>query len=90
MDERKLTRGGGDRRSESKAPNGANGGKSASDTAELLGVSPRTVERVRTVLDHAPETVKEAVLSGSQSVNAAYTETQEHEALRHIETHMSH
>ena len=71
-----------------KAPLGAL--KSSESTAELLGVSPRTVERVRTVLDHAPETLKEAVLSGSQSVNAAYTENQEHEALRHIETEKSH
>ncbi len=55
----------------------ANSGKSANATAELLGVSRATVERVRTVLDHAPEPVREAVERGEKTVNAAYTETQE-------------
>ena len=32
-------------------------GKSSEDTASLLGISPRKVERARTVIDHAtPET----------------------------------
>ena len=78
LDERKSH--GGDRGNQhtgGKAPSGALAEKTAAATAELLGVSPRTVERVRTVLDHAPKPLKEAVLSGEKTVNAAYTETQE-------------
>jgi ParB family chromosome partitioning protein len=35
--------------------------KSARKTAELLGISPRQVERARTILDHGSEEVKQAV-----------------------------
>jgi ParB-like chromosome segregation protein Spo0J len=55
----------------------ARSGKSAEATAEILGVSPRKVEQVRTVLDHADEETKVAVLSGEKTVNAAYQETQQ-------------
>jgi len=51
-------------------------GPSSEATAELLGVSPRTVERLRTVNDHAPAEVREAMASGGMSVNAAYEATQ--------------
>jgi hypothetical protein len=36
------------------APIGANGGKSAAETADALGVSPRTIERTRAVLASEP------------------------------------
>jgi hypothetical protein len=72
LDERKKT---GPKNS--FTPSGVKLGASSETTAELLGVSPRTVERVRTVLDHAPEPLREAVERGEKTVNAAYTETQE-------------
>jgi ParB-like chromosome segregation protein Spo0J len=54
------------------------GGKSgAAHTAALLGTSQRTVERARTVLDHAAPEAKEAVLAGDKSIHAAYQETQQ-------------
>jgi len=57
-----------------EAPDGASR-KSSESTASLLGVSPRKVERVRTVMDRAPEDVKSAVKSGQMSINAAYNRT---------------
>lgn len=56
------------------APCGANG-KSAQDTAEVVGVSPRTVERARTVIDSATPEIKQAVESGDMTINAAYNAT---------------
>jgi len=41
----------------------ANLGKSAEKTAEVLGVSARKVERMRTITDHAPEEVKGGVIA---------------------------
>ena len=52
-------------------------GKSAQETAKLVGTSRAKVERVRTVLEHAEEPVKEAVKAGEMSINRAYQETQE-------------
>lgn len=51
-------------------------GRSSEATAELLGVSARKVEQLRTIEDHAPAEVKAAVASGGMSVNAAYEATQ--------------
>lgn len=51
-------------------------GKSAEQTAALLGVSRATIERARTVNDHAPEQVKQAVQSGEMSLHKAAEETQ--------------
>jgi len=51
-------------------------GKSAEQTAALLGVSRATVERARTVNDHAPEPVKQAVENGEMSLRKAAEETQ--------------
>ena len=53
----------------------ANFGKSAQETAGILGVSVRKVEQARTVLDKAPEDIKEAVKSGEITINAAYLRT---------------
>lgn len=39
-------------------------GKSSAATASTLGISQRKVEQARTVLDHAPEPVNEAVQAG--------------------------
>lgn len=84
LDRRKMERGGGDRRSAgsivSKAPTGAfdnQSAKSAEATARIIGASPRTVERTRTVLDHADDPTRQAVLDGQKSINQAYNETQE-------------
>jgi ParB family chromosome partitioning protein len=52
-------------------------GKSAQETAEVVGVSRAKVERARTVLEHAEEPVKEAVQAGEISINQAYQLTQE-------------
>ena len=35
--------------------------RSSRKTAEMLGISPRQVERARTIIDHAPEELKEAL-----------------------------
>lgn len=58
------------------APDGAKSGKSAAETAALIGISTRRVERVRTVIDHADEEAKAAVLAGEKSINQAYNQTQ--------------
>ncbi len=50
-------------------------GKSAKRTADLLGVSRATVERLRTVNEHAPSKIKDAVYSGQMSARKAYEET---------------
>ncbi|MBI5570280.1 MAG: hypothetical protein HY914_10080 [Desulfomonile tiedjei] len=50
--------------------------KSAEQTAETLGISPRKVEQTRTVLDHAPEETKQEVLAGTKTIHRAYQETQ--------------
>ena len=57
-----------------KAPNGALG-KSSRETAKLVGVSPRKVERARTVLAQADEEVKAAVKEGKMSIHRAYEAT---------------
>ena len=57
-----------------KAPNGAFG-KSAQETANLLGISPRKVERARAVMEKAPEDIKQAVNTGTMTIHAAYNRT---------------
>ena len=52
-------------------------GKSAAKTADILGISRAKVERLRTVHDHAPDQIKNAVNSGKMSVNKAYKATME-------------
>jgi protein gp37 len=42
-----------------------------------LGISPRKVEQVRAVLDHAPEPVKQQVAAGELSINRAYNQVQQ-------------
>jgi protein gp37 len=59
-----------------KAPNGAIS-KSSQETAKVVGISPRKVERTRTILEHAEEPVKKAVRAGEMSINRAYQLTQE-------------
>ena len=69
---------GGDRRSkEFKASHGALKGKSAARMAEMLGISTRTVERSRAVLASENEAIKERVLNGEMTINAAYTAIRE-------------
>ena len=50
-------------------------GKSAEQTAALLGVSRAKVERLRTVSDHASDEIKDAVKDGKLSLNKAYKAT---------------
>jgi rubrerythrin len=56
---------------ESLAQSCAKPSKSADDTAETLNVSTRKVEQIRTVLAHADDETKAAVMSGEKSINAA-------------------
>jgi ParB-like chromosome segregation protein Spo0J len=65
-------------RPEKLAQHCANYGKSSAETAALLGISPRKVEQIRTINDHAPEEIKKALDSGEKTVNKAYKETQEY------------
>jgi len=74
---------GGDHKSaeyqaKSKAPDGGIDSRSASAkaTAQTIGISPRKVERARTVLDNADPETREAVREGKKSINRAYQETQ--------------
>lgn len=79
---------GGDRRSEqakSKAPAGAFDSppqghhKSAYETAAIVGIAHRTVERVRTITDYAEKTgdtsEMEAVVKGEKTITGAYMTT---------------
>ena len=50
-------------------------GRSAKQTAMLLGTSRGTVEKIRSLLDHAPEEIKDAVRSGNLTINRAYVIT---------------
>lgn len=50
-------------------------GKSADETAKVLGIGRGKVEKARVVLDKAPEKIKEAVKSGKMSINKAYNKT---------------
>ena len=49
-----------------------NSGKTAETTANLIGISTRKVERARSVLDNAPEEIKEAIRNGDMTINSAY------------------
>lgn len=53
-------------------------GKSAEQTANLLGISTRKVEQVRTILSpETPVEIKQAVMSGEKSIDKAYNEVRE-------------
>jgi hypothetical protein len=73
---------GGDRRSEearSKPQDYGNENSrssSAKKTAELVGVSTRKVEQIRTITDHGESDIIESVKSGEISINKGYQETQ--------------
>ena len=53
----------------------ANSGKSAEETAAILGVSRAKVEQIRAVNDQATDEVKDAVKAGKLSINKAYKAT---------------
>jgi ParB family chromosome partitioning protein len=57
------------------APHGANYPRSSQETAELLGINHRKVERIRTVMDNAPDEIKRMVKTGRMTVNSAYNRT---------------
>ncbi len=57
--------------------NGVTPGKSAAHTGAILGISQVKVEKIRSLLDHAPEEIKEAVRSGNLTINRAYVITME-------------
>jgi|GEM_PF-3429462 ParB-like chromosome segregation protein Spo0J len=53
----------------------AKSGKSAAETAKVVGKSTRQVEKVRYIEKHADDETKAAVKSGEKSINKAYQET---------------
>lgn len=57
------------------ATNVAISGRTSESTAELLGISRGKVEKLRTINDHAPSNIRDAVASGSMSVDKGYKET---------------
>ncbi len=60
------------------SPVNQNKGKSAKETADLLGISTSKVERTRVVLaEDAPDEIKKDVLSGKKSINRASKEVKE-------------
>ena len=50
-------------------------GKSADRTATILGTSRSRVEKIRSILAHAPEEIKDAIKSGNLTINKAYVIT---------------
>ena len=55
-----------------------NKGKSAKETADLLGISTSKVERTRVVMaEDTPDEIKEAVLSGKKTINRGSKEARE-------------
>ncbi|MFC1834329.1 hypothetical protein ACFL2Q_06295 [Thermodesulfobacteriota bacterium] len=73
---------GGDRKSQEAKSipqhcgNGSGRSASARDMSELLNISTRKVEQIRTVLDHAEPEVVAAVRNSDMSVNKVYSATQ--------------
>jgi len=49
---------------------------SAQETAKIVGTSRDKVKKARTILDHADEDTRQAVLDGKKSIHAAAKETQ--------------
>ena len=64
-------------RPEKTATNVAISGRSSKKTAELLGISRGKVEKLRTINDHAPSKIRDAVASGSMSIDKGYKKTME-------------
>jgi ParB family chromosome partitioning protein len=56
---------------------GEPGGRSAARTGAILGISRVKVEKIRSLLDHAPEEIRDAVRSGNLTINRAYVITME-------------
>lgn len=76
---------GGDRKTEKIKASG-DALKSATDTAKTIGTSQSTVERARTIIDHADDETKKDVKDGKKSIHQAYTETQEKRRLETTST----
>jgi len=53
----------------------AKSGKSAKETAEIIGTSTTKVEKARTILDHADEKTKQEVSEGKKTIHKAAKET---------------
>jgi hypothetical protein len=74
VDKRKKA---GRKEKEELASSDANFGKSAKDTASVVGTSVKKVEKTRTILDHADSETKQKVLECAKSIHKAYQEVQE-------------
>ena len=55
----------------------ANSGKSAEETAKIVGTSKTKVEKARTIIAHADDKTKQEVNEGKKSINKGYNETQQ-------------
>ena len=75
LDKRKTKAEAGATKWKKLTPYAACPGKTSKITAKTLGISSRKVECARTVLDKAPDEIKEAVKSGKMSINKAYNKT---------------
>ena len=62
------------RQNATEVPNGTSG-KSSAETANLLGINYRKVERARVVLDEASDDIREAVKSGQMSIHEGFQKT---------------
>lgn len=60
-----------------KKTDGENTGKSSEEIADVLGVSPRTAERMRNIINNADDETLEAVKSGEMSISKADKVTNE-------------
>ena len=54
-----------------KKSDGETTGKSSEEIADVLGVSPRTAERMRNIINNADDETLEAVKSGEMSISKA-------------------
>jgi len=77
VDNRKEVRGRTKEEKENRIINVNNSTPSHIRTAEIIGISPSTVQKTRTILDYADEETKRYVLDGTKSIHRAAQETQQ-------------
>jgi ParB family chromosome partitioning protein len=73
----KFKKTGRKRDAEKLASGEASFGKSAQETAKIVGTSRAKVEKMRTIENYADEQTKQAVDEGKKSINRAYNETRQ-------------
>ena len=53
-------------------------GKAIEIVAKKIGLSPKTFERAKTIIEKAPEKIKDKVRSGKMSISYAFESIREH------------